>query len=210
MDLLQLRENEIFEALKKIKNCIFVVIGGYAVEGKAEAAKIGKELIKINYVRSTDTDLVQYHEEFLKYEKTIMKNFKVSVDILIANVSDRLTKGIFSAEWVFRNSAVRALKGKTIQEELKLRIINMDALLAMKFVSCRNADIRDVFMLMPQAKDAGWIKSEVSERCEFKGRFQKIKDKITSIEFKNNLQGVYGYVDSKVFEKHKKAVLGIE
>ncbi|MBI2124355.1 hypothetical protein HYT92_01050 [Candidatus Pacearchaeota archaeon] len=167
MDMLQLREKEIFETLKKIKNCSFVLIGGYAanaytlprfsvdcdlvVEDKAEAAKIGKRLVKINYARATDTDLVQYHEEFLKYEKIIMKNFKVSVDILIANVSDRLTKGIFSAEWVFKNSAVRALKGKTIQEQLKLRIINIDALLAMKIVSCRNADIRDVFMLMPQA-----------------------------------------------------------
>jgi len=60
MELLQLRENEIFGALKKIKNQKFAVIGGYAVnaytlprfsvdcdivtENKAETAEIAKEL----------------------------------------------------------------------------------------------------------------------------------------------------------------------
>ena len=48
----------------------------------------------------------------------------------------------------------------------------------MKFVSCRNADIRDVFMLIPQAKDAGWIKKEISERVDFTDRFSKVKEKI--------------------------------
>ena len=220
---LQLREKEIFETLNKIRNCIFVLIGGYAVnaytlprfsvdcdivvEDKAEAAKIGKELVKIGYVRATDTDFVQYHEDFLKYGKTIAKNFKVSVDILIKNVSDRFTRGLFSAEWIFKNSAVRVLKGKTIQEELRLRIIDPDALLVMKIVSCRTADIRDVFMLAPQAEDKHWIKQEISKRYDFMDRFKKILDKINSAEFKNNLQGVYGYVDKNVFEKHKKSFI---
>lgn len=224
MELLQLREKEAFETLKKIKKHKFALIGGYAVnayalprfsvdcdivvEDKAAAAKIEKELVKISYVRATDTDLMQYHEEFLKYEKTIMKNFKVSVDILIKNVSDRITRGIFNAEWVFKNSSVRMLKGKTIPEKLRLRIINPNALVVMKIVSCRNADIRDIFMLMPQVKDSGWVKKEVSERCNFESQFSRIKEKITSAQFKDNLQGVYGHVDKNLFEKHKKAVLG--
>lgn len=224
MELLQLREKEAFETLKKIKRHKFVLIGGYAVnaytlprfsvdcdivvEDNAAASKIEKELVKISYARATDTDLMQYHEEFLKYEKTIMKNFKVSVDILIRNVSDRVTRGVFSAEWIFKNSAVRMLKGKTIPEELRLRIINPDALIVMKIVSCRNADIRDVFMLMPQVKDSEWVKREVSERCNFENQFSRIKEKIISAQFKDNLQGVYGHIDERIFEKHKKAVLG--
>ena len=32
---------------------------------------------------------------------------------------------------------------------------------------------------------------------------------MTSLEFKNNLQGVYGHIDNLLFEKHKKAVLGL-
>ena len=77
----------------------------------------------------------------------------------------------------------------------------------MKFISCRHPDVRDVFMLMPQAKDLKWIKEEISKRYDFRDRFEKIKDQITSTHFKDNLQGVYGYIDMNVFEKHKKAVL---
>ena len=50
----------------------------------------------------------------------------------------------------------------------------------MKFASCRNTDIRDIFMLMPQAKDINWIKEEVSKRYEFKDRLEKIKGKVAS------------------------------
>jgi len=226
MELLQLREKEVFDALKKIRNQRFAIIGGYAVnayalprfsvdcdivtENKTETEKITKELDKLGYKRAKDTNFGPYSGDFLRYEKTIRKSFTVSFDILIKNVYDRQTKAVFSAEWVFGNSAMRTLRGKTITEELKLRIVNPEALVVMKFVSCRNADIRDVFMLIPLVKDAEWVKNEVSERADFKDRFLKIKEKIVSEQFKDNLQGVYGRIDNKLFEKHKKAVLDYE
>ena len=223
MELLQIREREVFDTLKKINNQKFVIIGGYAVnaytlprfsvdcdivtKNKTETEKITKELDKLDYKRAQDTDFGPYSGDFLRYEKTIRKNFIVSFDMLIKNVYDRQTKAMFSAEWVFKNSPLRTLRGKTIREELKLRIINPEALVVMKFVSCRSADIRDVFMLIPQAKDSGWVKNEISERVDFMDRFSKIKGKVASEQFKDNLQGVYGYIDKKLFEKHKKAVL---
>ena len=226
MELLQLREKEIFDTLKKIKNRKFAIIGGYAVnaytlprfsvdcdivtENKAETAEIAKELDKLDYKKAQDTDFGPYSGDFLRYEKTIKKNFIVSFDILIKNAYDRQTKAMFSAEWVFKNSALRALKGKTITGELKLRIVNPEALVVMKFVACRNTDIRDIFMLMPQVKDPKWVKGEISERVDFKDRFLKVKSKITSEQFKDNLQGVYGYIDKKLFEKYKKNILEYE
>ncbi len=102
---------------------------------------------------------------------------------------------------------MRLLKGKTIIEKLKLRIINIDALIVMKLVSCRPADIRDVFMMLPNAEDKKWIKSEVSSRCDFKGRLSKIIEKISSKQFKDGLSGVCGRLDQKTFEKHEKAIL---
>ncbi|MBI2655846.1 nucleotidyl transferase AbiEii/AbiGii toxin family protein [Candidatus Woesearchaeota archaeon] len=226
MELLQIREKEIFDALKKINNQKFAVIGGYAVnaytlprfsvdcdivtENKAETAEIAKELDKLGYEIAKGTDFGPYSGDFLRYEKAIKKNFIVSFDILIKNVYDRQTKAMFSAEWVFKNSALRALKGKTIAGELKLRIVNPEALVVMKLVACRNTDIRDIFMLMPQVKDPEWVKGEVSERADFNDRFLKIKEKIVSEQFKDNLQGVYGHIDNKLFEKHKKAVLDYE
>ena len=223
MDLLQLREKEVFEALKKIKKYGFVMIGGYAVnahtlprfsvdcdivvENAVEAGKIGKELENFGYKEEKTHKFAPYHGEFFRYEKEIQKNFRVSFDILAGNVFDRNSRALFSAEWVFENSAVMLVKGKTIAEELKLRIINPDALIVMKFAPSRVSDIRDIFMLMPQAKDLEWIKNEASKRCNLDDRLEKIKAKIASAEFKNNLQGVYGYIDKKVFEKHKNAVL---
>lgn len=225
MDQLQLREKEIFETLSKIRKYKFLVIGGYAVnaytlprfsvdcdivlENDIEAKRIGKELEKLGYKMEANK-AGQYYEKFVKYEKEIQKNFKVSIDILIGNVFDRHTKANFSAKWAFENSAIRLVRGKTIAKQLKIRVVNPDALIAMKFVSCRTTDIRDVFMLMPQAKDINWIKKEISNRYDFKGRFEKIRDKITSTQFKNNLQGVYGYVDESLFEKHKKAILELK
>ena len=224
MEMLQLREKEIFETLRKIRKYKFVVIGGYAVnayalprfsvdcdiviENDAELNVLEKELRNAKYVKEpTNFINLPYHEEFRRYEKEIAKNFRVSIDIMIKCVSDRNTHALFTAEWIFKNSALRLLKGKTITQELKLRIINPDALIATKLVSCRSTDIRDVFMLMPQAKDIEWVKEEIMKRCDFSDRFAIIRDKITSTKFKDDLQGVYGYVDKNLFEKHKKAVL---
>lgn len=222
--MLQLREKEVFDTLKKIKNCKFVLIGGYAVnaytlprfsvdcdiviEDALQLLPIEKELIKIRYVKE-DTNKINlpYHEEFRRYEKEIAKNFKVSADVMIKYVSDRNTHALFTAEWAFKNSALRLLNGKTIAEKLKLRIINLDALIVMKFVSCRSTDIRDIFMILPQASNSRWIKEEISKRCNFKDRFEKVKNKIISKQFKDNLQGVYGKIDKKVFEKHEKALM---
>lgn len=213
--MLHLREKEIFETLKKIKKFEFVVIGGYAVNCytlprfsvdcdiviKENNRLIGKILLKEGY------KLVESASKFLRYEKTISKGFKVGMDVLVGEVFDRQTNSVFAADWIFNNSSLSVLKGKTITDEIKLRVIDIDALIVIKLVSCRSADIRDVFMLMPQAKDKKWIKKEISERINFLDRFSNIKERVISSKFKDDLQGVYGYIDPVVFEKHKKAVL---
>ena len=65
-------------------------------------------------------------------------------------------------------------------------------------------------MLAPLIKNRDWIREEVAARTNFQTRFHQIKEKIQSVEFKNNLQGVYGYIDQKTFEKHQRAVLALE
>ena len=226
MDMLQLREREIFETLREIRKHRFAVIGGYAVnayslprfsvdcdiviEDESRLGNIEKELEKMKYVKQQTNHInLPIHEEIRRYEKKIAKNFMESIDIMIKYVSDRKTHGLFTAEWIFKNSASRQLKGKTITEKLRLRIINPDALIVTKFVSCRSTDIRDIFMLIVHADDVKWIKQEVIKRCDFNERFASISDKIISPKFKDNLQGVYGYIDNNLFEKHKKAILDL-
>src|SRR3989339_845518 len=188
MENLQLREKEIFETLKKIKKRNFVVIGGYAVNAYT--------LPRF----SVDCDIV------IKDRKELEKNFKVSMDILIWEILDRQTKVKFSADWIFDNSSLRNLQGKTISEQLKIRIINADALLTMKLISCRQTDIRDIFLLINSIKNKKIVKREVSERYDLKDRLSKALNKINSKQFKDELQGVFGIIDNKVFERNKKMI----
>ncbi|MEK6936419.1 MAG: hypothetical protein AABW67_06545 [Nanoarchaeota archaeon] len=225
--MLQLREKEIFETLKKINKFKFVVIGGYAVNAyalprfsvdcdivikdKGGLKEIERVLVTFGYVKEeSNKDKTPYYGNFLRLEKDIGGGIKVSIDILIKEVLDRQTNATFSADWIFENSEIKTLRGKTITEELKLRIINLDALFVLKFVSCRLTDIRDIFMLAPNIKNKGWVKQEISKKYYFDKLFLKIKEKITSKQFKDSLQGVYGIIDDKVFEKHKKAILDLE
>ncbi len=222
-DAFSSREEEIFRALKGLKGCDFAVVGGYAVNAYAlprfsvdcdivirnenELKKIEKILQKTGYHKKRLPKEAQYSGSFSRHEKVLENDFRVSIDILIHTVTDRMTGAAFSADWVFDNSSEKVLKGKTIAEELKLHIINIDALLVMKIVSCRAADIRDVFMMITNAKNKEWIESEVMLRCDFKERIGRLIEKVTSKQFKDGLSGVYGYFDAKVFEKHKKAIL---
>jgi hypothetical protein len=196
-----------------------------------ESEKIEKELLKLGYKESKTEAETPYNTEnklnpcflspknqhkdfcdgsFKRYEKEISKDFSVSMDILIKEVLDRQTNSTFSAEWVIENSKIRSLKGKTITEELKLRIINPEALFVMKMITCRLTDIRDIFLLISSTKDKSWIKEEISKRCSFENRFEKVKEEITSKQFKDGLQGVFGLVDNKIFEKHKKMIVTLE
>jgi len=226
MDPLQLREREIFETLKKLKKFRFVIIGGYAanaytlprfsvdcdivIEDTDESRKIEGVLIKNGYAKVLSPKMREaYHSAFERYEKDLGNGFRVSIDILIAEVSDRQTMAVFPAEWIFSNSSIRTLKGRTITEALKARIVNIDALFVMKFISCRATDIRDIFMLVPNVVDKDWIMNEISSRYNFDAPFIKIEAKITSKQFRDGLQGVYGLLDGVAFEKHKNAVLGL-
>ena len=227
MEKLQLREKEIFETLKNLKNIDFVIIGGYAVnpytlprfsvdcdlvlKDENELKKLCRELEKNNYIKiNTPKADLPYHGDFLRYEKNIVKNIDAGFDILFKEVFCRKDKISFHADWIFNNSSLILLKGKTMTDKIKLRVINIDALIAMKFISCRLTDIRDVFMLIMKAKDLKWIKNEILKMTNFNEKFKIIKDKITSNEFRNGLQGVYGKIDDKTFESYKNLLLKLE
>lgn len=223
MSLLSLREEEIFRTIRKLAHCNFVLIGGYAVNAytlprfsvdcdivvrKEEQKKIEVVLKTLGYKR---TDIISsditYAHSFERYEKSLQNDLKVSVDVLIDEVFDRQTNVSFSTDWIFENSSVKSLKGKTIIDDIKIRIINVDALVILKFISARITDIRDIFMLITQVNDLQHLKEEITARVKFNPHFTKIKTVITSETFKNNLQGVFGYVDEKLFEKHKNVLL---
>lgn len=65
-------------------------------------------------------------------------------------------------------------------------------------------------MLALHIKDKKWIKEEINKKYDFNERFSRLKEKINSKQFKDGLQGVFGLIDNKIFEKHKKEILDIE
>jgi len=219
----QIREKEIFETLRKLRNFEFTLIGGYAVNtytlprfstdcdivvsDKKNSEKIERNLISFGYKESRNKNETPYDGKFKRYEKKLKENFYISVDILIGGVLDRQTNSFFPAKWIFEKSRIRILRGKTIMEKLKLRIINIDALFVMKMISCRLTDIRDIFLLVASIENKEWIKKQITERYDFENRFKKLKKEITSGQFKDNLQGVFGVIDKNIFEKHLKLIL---
>ena len=223
MNLFQAREREIFETLRQLKGCDFALIGGYAVNAYtlprfsvdcdivlkdgAQAENIGKILTSLGYVKEKNNVAVPYKGDFARYEKELEKGIKVSVDILLGAVVDRQSGVSFSAEWVFKNSHTRPLRGKTIAEQVSVKIIDVEALIILKFVPARVTDIRDIFMLLPLAKNREAIKRALASLVDFPSQFEKIREKIVSDAFRNNLQGVYGLVDGRQFERHKNAFL---
>jgi len=63
-----------------------------------------------------------------------------------------------------------------------------------------------MFLLINSVKDIDWIKKEVVERFDFKNRFSKLIKEINSKQFKDGLQGVFGVIDNKIFERNVKLV----
>ena len=225
INLFQLREKEIFETLKKLKDQKLVLIGGYAVNAytlprfsvdcdiviyKEDLEDIEKILLSIGYMESEEKSGVPYHGKFARFKKIINENLKVSIDILIDEVLDRQTGAKFLCDWVFDNSGIRVLKGKTITENLNLRIINLEALFVMKMTSCRSTDIRDIFLMVSEVKNKIFIKKEVSERANFKDRLGKINKEITSKQFRDGIQGIFGIIDEKLFKRNQVEILGLD
>jgi hypothetical protein len=72
----------------------------------------------------------------------------------------------------------------------------------MKLASGRITDCRDLFMLAPVVKSPKWIRSESSKFFDFQKNARVVLEKVSGPKFKNNLAGVYGYIDEVVFKKH--------
>ena len=213
-DMASLREQAIFRALSSLSGCEFAIIGGYAVNAyvlprfsvdcdlvanKAEGRKIAALLATQGFLKAGNAH--EAYHNFERYERQVAPGFFASFDLLIDSVHDRLSGATFSAGWTLENSAIRTLAGKTIPDTLALRIINPDALFVMKFACARVSDIRDLFMLCTEVDSWEFARREIGSRIGFDGQHAKIMDKIRARQFKNNLEGVFGYIEPQAFAK---------
>lgn len=209
------REKEILDTLKKLTVFRFVLIGGYAVNTyvqprfsldcdivvlhKEDAQKIKQTLEQEGYKEKAINPNIPYAGDFLCLEKEI-GSVMVPFDIMIGSVIDRNTKQRFYADWIFEHAQKRKLTGKMTRIELDVTVANPESLILMKLAAARKSDFRDIFMLSEKDIDTDFVLKHVHE-YNLQHKVAAFISSVTDSSFRNNLQGVFGKVDDKQFNK---------
>jgi hypothetical protein len=209
--MLEAREAIILETLRELPEDV-VLIGGYAVNAYVpprfsidcdlvvfdKTSEITK-ILEIRGFEETGRGDVPNGE----YVRFVRKGDKVSFDLLLNSVLDRETGIVFEGDLFKQYSKKRVTAGRAIPVRVSVRIADPELLFAMKFVSCRRQDIRDVFMLSGIELNWDLIKEIVEEKCNKEliiERVNSIKPKITGEDYRESLQGAYGKMPDKIFE----------
>jgi len=207
------REKEILSTLEKLNELDFILIGGYAinaytqprfsvdcdivVKNKQDAKKVTDKLVSLGYKEKEINPNIPYAGEFLCLTKEIL-GIEVPFDLLIGRVIDRKTKNKFDAKFIYENSDIISLTGKVTPKRIELRIANPEILIIMKLAASRKSDFRDVFMLLERDVDLNFILLNI-KKYNLNKNLDEFKKVVTSDGFKDNLQGVFGKVDEKIY-----------
>jgi hypothetical protein len=209
--MLESRETMILEALNELpKN--FVLIGGYAVNAYVPPRfSIDCDLFVFDGVAEIEAILLKKGFEeaekgnvhYGKYLRFVRKIDKVSFDLLENTVTDRETGIGFESRLFKQYSKERFTVGRANPTRIKIRIADPELLFAMKFVSARRQDVRDIFMLAGTALDWNLIQEMVEKKCSSEltqKRVKSMKEKVTSPEYRDSLHGAFGKIPEKTFE----------
>jgi hypothetical protein len=144
------------------------------------------------------------HGSYIRYEKMPSK---ISFDLLIGSVLDRDTKITFEGELIRAHSRRRTTVGRAAPVRIEMTIADPELLFAMKFVSARRQDVRDLFMLAGDDLDWNLVRKVIVEKCEaelIKKRTELIKSSVESKGYRDSLQGPYGKIPDETFESCRK------
>jgi len=210
--MLDARESIIIKTLQRLPREDVVLIGGYAVNAyvpprfsiDCDLVVLGsssklESLLREDGFRKVAEGDVSYGG-YVRYE---MEKVKVSFDLLKNSVVDRDTKIVFEGDLFQKYSAERTTVGRSVPTRIRMRIVDPELLFAMKFVSARRQDVRDMFML--SGADLNWdlISELVSVKCgrELIGkRSRSISRDVQSENFRDSLHGPFGRIPSERFE----------
>jgi len=217
--MLDARESIIIKTLQKLPRDEVVLIGGYAVNAYVpprfsidcdlvvlgSSSTLGSQLKEEGF-RKTAEGNVSYGG-YVRYE---MKNVKVSFDLLKNSVVDRDTGIVFEGELFKKHSGERTTVGRSVPTRIKMRIVDPELLFAMKFVSARRQDVRDMFMLAGANLDWDLVTELLSAKCDRKlmgERSRAIKGDVQSKTFRDSLHGPYGRIPNERFELCKRRLV---
>ena len=218
------REKLIFEMLEKLKGIDFVLIGGYAinaytlprfsvdcdlvVRNKKDAEKAAS-ILKENGFKGRKEAEKAYGGKFRSLEHS--KEPKATFDILHGEVFDRKTGKKISAELLFKHSAKRTVFGKGSPIRIECGVADPEMLVAMKMLSARKADIRDVFMLHSVKLGESKLEELFKEIRMPKESVEEVRETIQLKQFQDSLAGVYGKIQQREFTlTHQKTVRTIQ
>jgi len=220
MDKFAAREKEVFSALGALvqTKCEFAVVGGYAVNAyalprfsvdcdlvasKDGALKVAHKLLARGFHRVPPPKHAPY-VNFVRLEKETLPDIIAAFDTLYEEVHDRQSGAIFDADWIFSHSSMVFLPAKTFAGQMKVRVVDADALFVMKFCCARATDIRDIFMFCDKVKDWEWVRAEIALRVDLASQHREIMQKVSGTEFRKDLGGIYGYVEPAAFGRRLK------
>ena len=217
--MIQDRERIVLEVLEKIPKQNIVLIGGYAVNAYVPPRfSIDCDLVVIGGLPDVEATLKS--SGFAKaesgdvpygnYVRYVREPEKVSFDLLVNSVLDRATGIVFGKELFEKYSKKRVTVGRAIPIRIEVKIADPEMLFAMKFVSVRKQDIRDIFMLAGEGLDWNLVARLVSEKCKsdlIEKRVALIKRSIESKTYRDSLHGPYGKIPDERFDLCRKRLM---
>ena len=153
------REEAVLKTLDSLPKENIILIGGYAVnayvpprfsidcdlvvlrEGKVVEALLRTHGFKKINIESKNPSI----DGYTRYNRG---REKIAFDLLFDSVHDRQTGISFEAQLFEKLSVVRTTLGRISTTRITMKIANPELLVAMKFVSGRKQDVRDIFMLV--------------------------------------------------------------
>lgn len=200
-----LRENEIFEILRKFSNeqLEFVIVGGYGISAykhrfsvdadivikSEDIEKFNKILLENQFKQIISKELNNiYSTKFIRYEKQI--ELPVYIDILIDGIGVRQTNAAFSFELLKKLSEKRKIEG--IEKEVDCLVPKKEMLIALKLHSARLTDLRDIAALADKI-DFSLLKKviNIGEKEKLREHIHKLLDLIEKKEFVDSFKGVF-------------------
>ena len=216
--MLESREVIILESLRELPKTA-VLIGGYAVNAYVPPRySIDCDLFVFEGIQQIEKILLTKGFEQTEkgkvhcgeYLRFVRKTDKVSFDLLQNAVLDRETGISFEGSFFEQYSKERFTVGRASPIRIKFRIADPELMFAMKFVSARRQDIRDVFMLSGTRLDLDLIKAIVKKKCSLElieKRATSITETVTSIRYRDSLHGAFGKIPDKTFESCRSNLL---
>jgi hypothetical protein len=217
--MLDARESIIIKTLQRLPREDVVLIGGYAVNAYVpprfsidcdlvvlDSSSKLESLLKEDGFRKVAEGDVSYGG-YVRYE---MEKVKVSFDLLKKSVVDRDTKIAFEGQLFKKYSAARTTVGRSVPTRIRMRIADPELLFAMKFVSARKQDVRDIFMLAAGNMNWNLVSEILSAKCSrelMEKRIHAIRRDVQSTSFRDSLHGPFGRMPNERFELCKRRLV---